>query len=426
MDPDAVCLNPSTWCPTVYRSTDAGATWVPVPSGPGGVHGEIGGPTGAVWRQALDHPDTLLGGPSHVSSDVQVDPFAASHLLVAGRAGIWRSTDAGASWYPVPKGLTMTFHGRPATDAAQPGSVVVPTSDWNLFGTTNDGGSVREIVFPDEAGTSARLSGFTGAGSAPLYVGVGFGAADSELYVQETAGAASVPLGFGAASHASGVLAVAARDVGGQRIVVAIGRGAGVWRKIGAGPWTQVAAAPGGEDGLIIARTATLAWAPDSALYASDRGDAASTGVWRSLNNGATWEQITPAMMDIATDPLSTHRLWLAGTNEVWRVDDARKGTTAAGTLAISQRTALGSARLITTDPAGGVIVVTSEVVGALGQAGAHGKVFRSTNAGATFKAVSTEAVSRGLVDPVGVAVGPKGVVHIATFGFGWWVGKPG
>jgi hypothetical protein len=320
----------------------------------------------------------------------------------------------------------MTFHGQPATDAARAGSVVMPTADWNLFGTSNDGDSVQQITFPGDAGTSARLSGFTGTGSAPLYVGVGFGAAGSELYVQETAGGPFVGLGFATASGASGVLAVAARDVGGQRVVVAIGRRVGVWRKVGAAPWVRVSTTPGGPDGTLFARTGSLAWASDGALYASDRGNAASTGVWRSLDSGATWEQITTARMDIAVDPGAPDRLWLAGENEVWRVDDARTGTVAAGTFVPNQRTAVTAARLVGVDATGGVIVVTSEVPATtLGLKGTHGKVRRSTNNGRTFPVVSTDDVTRGLVEPVGIAVGPNNVVHIATFGFGWWVGRP-
>jgi hypothetical protein len=220
---------------------------------------------------------------------------------------------------------------------------------------------------------------------------------------------------------------VAARDVGGQRVVVAIGRGAGVWRKVDTGPWTQAAPVPGGIDGTIIARTGTLAWASDGALYASDRGDATSTGVWRSLDAGATWEQITPLMMDIAVDPSAPDRLWLAGAEQVWRVDDARTGTADAGTLAISRRISVPAARLVAAGPApGSVVVVTSQIPAAdPGKTGVHGKVLVSSNAGNTFLVRSTDAVARGLVDPVGLAVDPRGAIHIATFGFGWWVGRP-
>ena len=210
----------------------------------------------------------------------------------------------------------------------------------------------------------------------------------------------------------------------GTRTVVAISRGAGVWQKVGDGPWTQTAATPGGLDGTIIARTGRLAWAPDGSLYAADRGDPASTGVWRSLDAGTTWTLITPRLMDIATDSV-VHRLWLAGTDEVWRVDDARTGTEMDHTLVISRRTTLRAARLVAADPTGGIVVVTGQVAAPRGQKGSHGQVFVSTNGGTTFALRSTDAVSRGLVEPVGVAIDPKGTVHIATFGFGWWVGRP-
>jgi len=424
LDQDAVCVVAVTWCPTVYRSQDGGATWVPLPATPAGVKTTIGGPLGAVWRQVAQ-PQSLLGGDTHVASDIELDPRIPSRLLVAGRAGIWRSTDSGATWFPVPKGLTVTFHGQPATDATRPGSVVVPTSDWNLFGTTDGGRTVAALPFTQEADTAARLSGWTGVGSAPLYVGVGFGTPGADVFVQETPGAPYASLGFGAATGSNGVLAVAARDVGPDRIVVAIGRGVGVWRKVGEGAWTQAAATPGGMDGTIIARTGRLAWAPDGTLYAADNGDPSSSGVWRSTDAGATWSQITSRAMDIATDPVATHRLWLAGSGEVWRVEDARTGTEADGTLTISRRTKLPSARLVAADPTGGVVVVTAATVAPTGTKGRHGQVFVSTNGGATFTLRSTDAVSRGLVDPVGMAIDPKGTIHIVTFGFGWWVGRP-
>ena len=425
LDQDAVCVVALTWCPTMYRSQDGGATWLPLPATPAGVKTTIGGPLGAVWRQ-VTQPQSLLGGDTHVASDIELDPRIPSRLLVAGRAGIWRSTDSGATWFPVPKGLTVTFHGQPATDPTKPGSVVVPTSDWNLFGTTDGGRTVAALPFPGEADTAARLSGWTGGGTAPLYVGVGFGTPGADVFLQETSGGSFTSLGFGAATGSNGVLAVAARDVGANRIVVAIGRGVGVWRKVDDGAWTQTADTPGGLDGTIIARTGRLAWAPDGTLYAADSGDASSTGVWRSTDAGQTWTQITSRLMDIATDPgVATHRLWLVGTGEVWRVEDARTGTEADSTLTINRRTKLPSARLVAVDPTGGVVVVTAATVAPTGQKGSHGQVFVSTNGGTTFTLRSTDAISRGLVEPVGMAIDPKGTIHIVTFGFGWWVGRP-
>ena len=62
LDDDAVCLDVGqTWCPTIYRSQDGGATWAPLPGSPAGIKLTIGGPAGAVWRQA-DQPQSLLGG----------------------------------------------------------------------------------------------------------------------------------------------------------------------------------------------------------------------------------------------------------------------------------------------------------------------------------------------------------------------------
>jgi hypothetical protein len=170
-----------------------------------------------------------------------------------------------------------------------------------------------------------------------------------------------------------------------------------------------------------------LVWTPGGALYASGTGNASSTGVWRSLDAGVTWARITSTAMDIAADPSSPHRLWLAGGGEVWRVDDARVGTVGGSpALTITQRAAVPEARLVAADPTGGVVVVTGETEGtALGDKGTHGRVLVSTDDGRTFVDRTTDALRPGLVEPVGLAVEPNGTIHVVSHGFGWWVGRP-
>jgi hypothetical protein len=359
---------------------------------------------------------------------VQIDPLNPTRFVLAGRAGIWNSADSGATWYPAVEGLTMTFHGQPASDPADPGSVIVPTADWNLFRTENSGRTVSSALdAPAEMGTAARLTGWTGPGSAPLYVGEGFGEQRSELYLHQLSPSRFTSLGFGQAAKARGVLAVAARDVNGQRVVVAIGRKAGTWRRVGSGPWTRAASAPGGPDGSSTTRVGRLVWTPGGALYASDTGNASSTGVWRSLDSGVTWVRITSTAMDIAADPSAPHRLWLAGGGEVWRIDDARTGTV-GGTpaLAITTRTAVPAARLVAADPTGGVVVVTGQTEAtSLGDTGTHGRVLVSSDDGRTFVDRTTDAVRPGLVEPVGLAIEADGTIHVVSHGFGWWVGRP-
>ena len=111
----------------------------------------------------------------------------------------------------------------------------------------------------------------------------------------------------------------------------------------------------------------------------------------------------------------------------VWRVDDARVGTV-GGTpaLTVTQRTSVPAARLVVTDPTGGVVVVTAQFVATtLGQKGTHGRVLVSTNGGGTFLDRTTDAVRPGLVEPVGLTIEPNGTIHVVSHGFGWWVGRP-
>jgi hypothetical protein len=442
LDMDAHCIIPAQFCPTIYRSTDHGGNFTPVPGTQAGIHTTIAGPTGRVWRQA-EAPNPLLGGPSSITSDIQLDPFNNKQLLVAARTSVWRSSDSGANWYPVPKGLTVTFHGRPEIDPTTTGNVLMPSIDWHLLTTADNGATVHHATTTvNDLVTVTRLSGWTGPGPAPLYAGEDPAESPYELPDQSLCYGADVEIAEPADSdfqhsglcnlvapdHKSPgnqVMAVAARDVSGVRVAVAIRRDDGVWRREDDGVWTHVASYPGGPGGATNARTATLVWAPDGTLYAADRGNADSTGVWRSIDSGHIWTRITPKMMDIAIDPKAPHRLWLAGNNEIWRVDDARVGVEGAG-FKINVRTTLPAARLIAVDPTGGIVAVTAQVPAAvLGKFGTHGKVFTSKDGGTTFVLRSTDAVSRGLIEPVGVVVDSSGAIHIATFGFGWWVGRP-
>ena len=228
LDADAVCIG--TYCPTIWRSVDRrGATWSPLPADAGGVRLTVGGPTGEVWRQA-EVPATLLGGTNHVVGDVQFDPITRTRIVMAGRAGIWRSGDSGAIWYPVVRGLAMTFHGQPSADLADGGSVVVPTADWSLFSTDDSGRTVVSALdAPMEMGTSARAADWTGPGSAPLYVGGGFGTPRSELFLHQPGRRGSPRWGSGLRPTPAEFWPLRARDISGQRVLVAIawGRGPG-------------------------------------------------------------------------------------------------------------------------------------------------------------------------------------------------------
>ena len=278
---DAVCLDvAATWCPTVWRSKDRRGH---LDAAPG--HGRRRSSTDR-WADGR----CLASGraiPRPCSVAPPTSPPTSRSTRSRGPASWWRvvpasgaAPTAGPAGTPCPAGSTMTFHGQPSTDAVVPGSVVVPTSDWNLLGTNDNGRTVSEVpVRGRDGGPRLALSGWTGPGSAPLYVGVGFGAPDSELYVQQVPGGPFEALGFGVASQCPG----RAGGRGSRRRRPASRRGdragrGGLAQGSGTvrGRWPQPC--PAGIDGTVIARTGTLAWAPDGALYASDRGDASLDG----------------------------------------------------------------------------------------------------------------------------------------------------
>ncbi len=422
LDADAKCTG--SFCATILRSSNGGASWAPLPANPSGVHLQVGGPGGPVWRQAA-HPVTLLGGSDHIAASIRSDPFAPATLLLAGRSGIWRSPDGGANWWPAVRGLATTFHLAVAADPAVSGRVLAGVADWDLMTSTDGGRRVTDVDLPAEVTAVAALSGWPGPGGAPMYVGTTPASGSGDVLVQEQPGAASASLGLGGASATSGVLAVAARTVAGARVVLALTAEKGVWRKQGAAPWVRVATDPGAGTGVAFPRLAQLAWAPDGgAVFAADRG--VTAGVWRSLDAGVTWEKVADAALDIAVDPLAPQRLWLAGGGSVRRVDQARVGSLATGGLTVSASTPLPRARLVEVGPDGAVIAVAEDDSTApVGTVAGRAAILRSVDGGAAWTDIGDAAFAAGAVDPVGLAMGVDGAIHVVTHGSGWWVGRP-
>ena len=60
------------------------------------------------------------------------------------------------------------------------------------------------------------------------------------------------------------------------------------------------------------------------------------------------------------------------------------------------------AARLVATDPTGGVVVVTAQSRRHVGQKGTHGRVLISTNSASTFLVRTTDAVRPGWWSPSG------------------------
>lgn len=174
----------------VYRSDDDGATWHPKNLGvradflprrtpPAGqcVHKLILHPTrpgrlymqnhcgtwrsddaGDTWREITDGLPSdygyALAADPRDPETVFVVPEESSHMrtTVDGRLRVYRSTDAGASWHPLTRGLPQdhaylsVLREGLCTDSADPAGVYLGTSGGHVFASADAGESWRLIA----------------------------------------------------------------------------------------------------------------------------------------------------------------------------------------------------------------------------------------------------------------------------------------
>src|SRR5262249_55861300 len=146
---------------TLYRSDDGGSTWSSMILPPTTIHAnEVGGPGGADWwgDQSGGISAFMLGNSSFHAADVEVDPSDTQRIFVAGNAGVWRTDDGGANWYPCVSGLEVSQAKAVATDPNDPGRVYVAAEDWTLFESDDHGSTVKRIAPPNSGGWGTAVA----------------------------------------------------------------------------------------------------------------------------------------------------------------------------------------------------------------------------------------------------------------------------
>jgi photosystem II stability/assembly factor-like uncharacterized protein len=88
---------------TIIRSTNGGSSWESVTT-PANLDYHVVG-SGERWIMADGKPGYMLGAFDAVASQLVVQPSRDGEsddtiVLMAGRGGLWRSTDAGDTWSP--------------------------------------------------------------------------------------------------------------------------------------------------------------------------------------------------------------------------------------------------------------------------------------------------------------------------------------
>ena len=320
---------------SLMTSADGGQTWASLTANPSGIHTTVGGPAGAPWWLA-GRPEMMLAGSTYVTAQIAIDPASApdgclrQHVLVAGRSGVWGTTDAGADWYPMVDGLGVTIVRALVADPTVPGRVYLAPADWGFLSSTNAGATV--IRSPPNKVNDAfdvAVDGTTSPGTVYLAAGLASTNTGGEIWSDPdpASGASWTSLGLGAVDAGKRPLAVAVNRVGGAPVVLAAVDGSGIWRKA-SGAWTKVEAVAMGAQ---TTKAASFSWpSGSSTAYLYDR----ETGVWRSDDAGQTWTQIwhEPSPLErtgyVAADPRDPSRLFVSvGNGGLYRLDGATAGT---------------------------------------------------------------------------------------------------
>ena len=416
---DLVATAESGGSATVIASADAGAHWTAL-SGSAAVHTTVGGPGGDTWWLA-GQSAYLLGGAQYTSAMV-IDASAAGSCgvqtaLVAGRSGIWRTTDGGSDWYPAVAGLGITILPGVAADPTVAGDVSVGSSDWGYLFSLDGGAHVTQ----NRAGKQAfdvAADPATGAGAALLATGKETANKLGEVWsIPNPSTGVWTAEGLGAAAGGKRPLAVASNLVSGKRVLIAAVDGGGIWRK--AGSWSQVSTAAMATKQSYAA--ASLAWPQGSATaFLYDH----RTGIWRSADAGRTWVKIWAKKAAgklvgyLAVDPGAPATLWVSAADGVYRIDGATSGTVGGGGLkAVGVLTAFRPGP-IAIEPGGGVLVAVPA------SPGIAPALMETQDGGATWEDASDALYRSTGGFATDLSVGPDGRVYVTTFGDGLLTGS--
>jgi photosystem II stability/assembly factor-like uncharacterized protein len=141
---------PSTPVPAIYRSADAGRTWLKLLDGSADVEFVPGSPSSLYLLESTANGTELRrsdddGATSHLVhtfatsdgvSDVATDPSAPLDLYAASGDGVLQSRDGGATWEPTPGNFNAWGAYRQSVGHVQ----VHPTERGHLFAAPFDGG----------------------------------------------------------------------------------------------------------------------------------------------------------------------------------------------------------------------------------------------------------------------------------------------
>ena len=409
---------------SVIMSADGGATWSSLADDPSVIHTLVGGPGGEPWWLASAKPPYMLGGQFSVASSIAIEPGPLpqgscrhDRVLVAGRSGVWGSSDGGDTWYPMVRHLAVSIARAVAIDPAVPERVYIAASDWGFLHSSD---SAERVAMGPPAKVSEGFDIAIDPATAPggVYLASGEGArnrrGEVHLGPDPAPGSPWISQGLTAVAGGKRPLGIAVGRLGDTRVLITGVEGSGIWRRLGS-RWAKVNATA-----MLKAQRskgASVVWAGDSSIvYLYDR----ESGVWRSRDRGRTWTKIwartSIAEMTgyLAVAPADPGRLYVSvGGSGVYRIDGATSGTVQGAVLHPIEVGDFVAPGPIAVDAAGALFVAQQA------GPGRPAALLRSADGGATWEEISDDTYRGAATFPTDLAVGPDGTVYVSTNGNG-------
>jgi hypothetical protein len=303
----------------IFKSTNGGSSWTSLTDS--GVSGLICGASRTWWEYSATN-DFMLGESQYTANQIALDPSNSQRIVVAGRSGLWSSSNGGTNWCPLVNGLMVAQARDIVQDPNMPSRFYTGSADFTFFYSTDSLATVtRQAILPGSGANIADIALDTSSNPSTVFVSNGDdGQTNWDIYRNSNPVTQSwVDMNVGAGGGVPS--GIATRQVGGSTAVLVGVANSGIWRYTGS--WTQV------KSGIMTGPNtrASTAWltAAGSWVYLYD----SSTGLWQSDNNGAlnSWSSVTstPGHLGyLAADPSLGNRIYLSVEGVgVFRIDNA-------------------------------------------------------------------------------------------------------
>jgi hypothetical protein len=230
------CTNPQSlgggMYGSLYKTADGGSTWTAITGNSSLIDPTVYG-KGFEWWMNTTNQDNLLGRQLYAAHGITRDTSGADRWFIAGRSGIWITTDGGTHWKPAVYHLTVTGHRFAAVDPTNSARVALWSDDWNYFGSVDN---LATIVQGSPDGIT-KTAGIDIADDGVVYVSGGAGATPKVASAPSPVGTftdlafptnLSTPRGL-----------ITGRNAAQLRVVLVATTSDGIWALV-SGSWSQV------------------------------------------------------------------------------------------------------------------------------------------------------------------------------------------